>query len=453
MTNLLLLTPQLPYPPHQGTSLRNFHIIRGLAARHTITLLSFLEDNQTVDPEANKPLFDLCAQVGTVPVPARSKWKRLWQMASTRLPDMAHRLYSAEFEAKLRQFLAENRFDVVQVEGIELARYMTTVRALSPQSKLVFDDHNAEAELQRRNMETDAAHPRRWPAAAYSWVQVGRLEKFEAWACGTADWVTAVSAADVVHLQKLLQRKEAKKQRSPISAIPNCIDVTSYQTPPQNSSLRQAQDRLFIPSTSSRQALPPFDKLRTSPSSFILPPSSFSFDLVFSGKMDYRPNVDAVLWFADAVWPLILAERPLTTWAIVGQKAHARLERLRSLPGVTLTGWVESVQPYLAGAGVYVMPFRIGSGTRLKLIEAMASGLAIVSTPIGAEGFPVSNNRELVLAETPQELATAVLYLLDHPDERQKLGQAAVQFARQYDWRQVIPAFEAIYEEMMKDEG
>jgi len=422
MTKILILTPQLPYPPHQGTSLRNFHIIRGLAERHDITLLSFLEDNQTTDPEVNEPLFSLCDQIVTSPVLPRTKGKRIQQMGTTLLPDMAHRLYSVDFNVKLRQLLVEKQFDIVQVEGIELARYISTVRELSPASKIVFDDHNAEAELQRRNMETDAAIPKRWPAAAYSWVQVGRLEKFEAGACEEADWVTAVSEADVVHLENLLSRRGAETQRNTITAIPNCIDVTQYALPEDNSSLNH---RLTNPH-----------------------PSTFSFDLVFSGKMDYRPNIDAVLWFADDVWPQILEKRPLSTWAIVGQKPHARLERLREMEGVTVTGWVDSVQPYLAGAGVYIMPFRVGSGTRLKLIEAMASGLAIVSTRIGAEGFPVENGREIVLADTEDEMATAVLDLLDHPEKRAEIGPKAIQFAQKYDWRVVIPQFEAIYAQL-----
>lgn len=418
MTTVLILTPQLPYPPHQGTSLRNFHIIRGLAARHEITLLSFLEDNQTTDAKANAPLFSLCQQIMTTPVPPRSKGKRLRQMVTTRLPDMAHRLYSTDFDVKLRQLLVEKRFDIVQVEGIELARYISTIRAVSPASKIVFDDHNAEAELQRRNMETDAAIPKRWPAAVYSWVQVGRLERFEAWACAEADWVTAVSAADVAHLKNLFQYNgKARASGTPsITPIPNCIDVTQYAPVDADSAFSTQHS---------------------------------SFDLVFSGKMDYRPNIDAVLWFADGVWPQIVEKRPLSTWAIVGQKPHARLDRLRQVEGVTVTGWVESVRPFLAGAGVYIMPFRVGSGTRLKLIEAMASGLAIVSTRIGAEGFPVENGREIVLADTEDEMATAVLDLLDNPEKRKRIGQAAIEFAQQYDWRVVIPQFEAIYKRLM----
>jgi len=396
---ILLLTPQLPYPAHQGTSLRNLNIVRGLAMRHEISLLSFLEENQSDDHEAIAPLHALCQQIKTIPAPPHTKSGRLRHLFTSRLPDMAHRLYSPAFDVALRRLLDETRYDIVQIEGIELARYMDTVRAASPDSRLIFDNHNAETALQRRNFETDKGNPRRWIAAAYSRAQMGRLSRFERWACAMADGITAVSDTDRAELQQ-------NSPKAAITVIPNCIDVSEYT----------------------------LDE-----------PNPIPFDLLFSGKMDYRPNVDAVLWFADEVWPRIRAKRPLTTWAIVGQKPHPRLERLRGLDGVTLTGWVDRVQPYLAGATVYVMPFRIGSGTRLKLIEAMASGKPIVSTSMGAEGFPVQSGQELLLAEGVGEMETAVLSLLDDPIARKKLTDNALVFAQQYDWRQVIPLFEEVY--------
>lgn len=406
MAKILFLMPQLPYPPQQGTALRNYHIIRGLASRHEITLLAFLEQQQTADSQTIAPLLDLCRHVESVPAPQRGRTQRLVQLLTTRRPDMAHRLHSPLFNTVLRRLLGETHFDIVQIEGIELARAIEIVRAASPGSKIVFDDHNAEAELQRRALLADLSNPRRWPAALYSWLQTRRLRRFEAWACRHADWVTAVSETDRRHLHALTVGRH-----SAITVIPNCIDVQAYQ------------------------ALPPQEAL--------------SYDLLFSGKMDYRPNVDAVLWFAGHVWPRIRQKRPQTTWAIVGQKPHPRLERLRGLENVTVTGWVESVQPYLAGAKVYVMPFRVGSGTRLKLIEAMAAGRAIASTPVGAEGFAVTHDQELLLAEDAEEMATAVLHLLHHPQERRRLGTAARHFARQYDWRQVIPRFEKLYAQLL----
>lgn len=414
--DILLLTPQLPYPPHQGTSLRNFHIIRGLAERHSVRLLSFLESNQSMDAEVIRPLSTLCQTIETVPVPERTTRKRLQQLVTTRRPDMAHRLFSSAFNAKLRELLTENQFDIVQIEGIELARTIEIIRVVSPNSKIVFDDHNAETELQRRNFLTDLKVPRRWPAAAYSWLQVGRLRRFERWACLEADGVVAVSEADRDHLLGIIRKQKTKngKQKTEngrwITVIPNSIDVTQYET---------------------------------------VPDEVISFDLMFSGKMDYRPNVDAVLWFAEAVWPQIKKKRPFTTWAIVGQKPHARLDPLRELDGVTLTGWVDSMAPYLHGAAISIMPFRIGSGTRLKIIEAMAAKKAIVSTPIGAEGFPLRHDQELLLAETAVGLETAVLHLLNSPADQRRLGEAAYQFAQQYDWRNVVPQLDQVYNQIL----
>ncbi|MCL4264017.1 MAG: glycosyltransferase [Anaerolineae bacterium] len=421
---LLLLTPQLPYPPQQGTSLRNFHVIRGLVADHEITLLSFLEEGQAAVPDQITPLSALCRHIETVPAPARSTGQRLRQLLTTRLPDMAHRLYSPAFAARLRHLLATHHFDVVQIEGIELARYIDVIRVANKVVKIVFDNHNAETELQRRNMQTDWPQPRRWPAAAYSWVQVGRLARFERWACENADGVTAVSETDKRHLQSLLSNLQSPNlpiSQSPISVIPNCIDITEYQD-----------------LTGLEQPL-------------VANLSGLRYDLVFSGKMDYRPNVDAVLWFADEVWPMVRAAWPSTTWAIVGQKPHPRLDRLRAVPGVTVTGWVEDVRPYLAGAKLFIMPFRVGSGTRLKLIEAMAASKAIVSTRVGAEGFPVVDGREIVLADGAEEMATAVLRLLNDPAECTRLGAAARQFAAAYDWRVVVPQFNQIYHQLVRD--
>ena len=359
-----------------------------------------------MDTAVIQPLLDLCEEIVTLPVPERRQSERLVQLLMTNRPDMAHRLFTQAFEIDLSQLLERNQFDVVQIEGIELARYLPVIRIMSETSRVVFDNHNAETALQRRAFMTDWQQPRRWLAAIYSWIQMNRLRRLETWACQHADWVTAVSETDRHQLQKMIP-----DLRTPITVIPNCIDVRHYHLEPDD---------------------------------------TIQYDLVFSGKMDYRPNIDAVLWFAQAVWPLIRQERPSTSWAIVGQKPQPRIVALQQQPNITVTGWVEQVQPYLAGAQVCIMPFRIGSGTRLKLIESMAAAKAIVSTPIGAEGFPIQNGEQLLLAETPEAMATAVLDLLNNPTEQKRLGGNARQFAQQYDWRQVIPQFETIYTRLFK---
>ena len=407
--DLLILTPQLPYPAFQGTSLRNLNIIRGLSQENRITLLSFSENQgpQVPPPE----LADLCTEIVMVPAPERPFQRRLWQMVTTDQPDIALRLLSSDFEAALREIMRRKTLDIIQIEGIELAWTIPTIHEERPELPLLYDAHNAETLLQVRAGAADTGSIRRLPAVMYSKLQSERLQRYEAQVCTTVNRVTAVSEADSKALERL-----AGLPSGSIPVIPNSIDVAAYQ-PAQTS--RSAHDGLF------------------------------QFDVIFSGKMDYRPNVDAVLWFADEVWPLLKAQRPTMTWAIVGQKPHSRLQRLRVLPGVTLTGWVPDVKPYLDGGKVFIMPFRVGSGTRLKLIEALAAGRAVVSTPVGVEGFPVIDGQQVYLSETAEAFAGAILTLLANPQQRAELGRRGMKFAQNYDWRVVVPRFTQIYDSMV----
>ncbi len=401
---LLLLTPQLPYPPHQGTSLRNFNLIAQLAKQHRVCLLAFLEPDQSLDNAG--PLPDMCEWIDTVPVPKRSSTLRLRQMLTTRRPDMAWRLWSPAFRDRLAMRLAETPFDVVQIEAIELAPYLPTIhhtqgQMAKPRPLIVYEDHNAEWVLQKRACLADLRTPRRWAAATYSFVQWMRLKRYEANACRRADRVVAMSEADRDAILAIAPEV-------PITIVPNGVDLdeyTDYDGPIQ------------------------------------------PFDLVFTGKMDFRPNVDAMLWFGREVWPLIRRHRPQVNLAIVGQRPHPRLAPLRELAGVTITGWVADVRPYIAGATVYVAPLRVGGGTRLKLLQAMAMEAAIAATSLGAEGFPVTHGRELLLADTPASFAQAVLGLLDDPEQRTQLGTAARRFVETtYGWDALVPKLEALYD-------
>jgi sugar transferase (PEP-CTERM/EpsH1 system associated) len=395
---ILLLTPQRPYPPHQGTTLRNFNLVKELAKRHTVCVLTFLEPDQ--DSNNLGPLPDLCDWIETIPTPWRSTGLRLRQMLTTRRPDMSLRLWSPELNARLAARLREQPFDVVEIEGIEMAPYLPTIEAAQPRLLIVYDAHNAEWILQKRACLADLKNPARWMAAAYSWVQWQRLRRYEANLLRRVDHTVAMSHPDRVALRDVAPD-------APITVVPNGVDLAAY--------------------TESTGA-------------------PIYYDLLFTGKMDFRPNIDAVLWFGQHVLPLIQAQRPDTTFAIVGQRPHPRLDVLRSLPGVTITGFVDDIRPYLAGATVYAAPLRVGGGTRLKLLEAMAMGVPIVSTTVGAEGFPVVNGQELVLADEPDRFARQVLDLLGHPARRAKLAAAGRAFARaNYGWEVLVPQLERIY--------
>ena len=397
---ILFLTPQLPYPPQKGTALRNWGLIKGLTVRHEVSLLSFT--SPTRDVAIAPPLADACDRIVTVPQPTRSTRRRIQEMARSRLPDMALRLASDEYNEALQRWLASHAFDVVQIEGIELARYLGITRTAQQDALIVFDDHNCEYLLQERTFLTDLYSPARWSGAAYSFVQWRRLRHYEAEICRSADRVVAVSDADAEALRQLVPRLD-------VTVIPNGIDTDAYQSSRATRGKEEAC-------------------------------------LLFTGTMDFRPNVDAVLWFARNVLPLVKAQVPNVQFLIVGQRPHGRLSALRRDPAITLTGWVEDVKPYFRQATVYVAPLRMGGGTRLKLLEAMSMEKPVVATSLGAEGYPVENGRELLLADTPRSFAKAVVSLLEDRTRRSELAQTARAFVEdKYDWRSIVPRLEDIY--------
>lgn len=394
---LLFLTPQFPYPPHKGTTLRNYNLIAQLAARHTIDVLSF--HDTTALPAS--PLDELCRRLAVVPAPARSLSRRALDTLLSPWPDMGLRLWSPRFRDLLLSWLAAGQYDVVQIEGIELARYAFS---LSPRSsaRLIFDAHNAEYLLQERIARAERA-ARGWSIGAiYSTLQARKLRGFERRSCQRADVVAAVSAADAAALRQLDPTLN-------VHVIPNGIDTTYYD----------------------RSQVTPLD----------LPPRS----LVFTGTLDFRPNVEAVLWFADRVWPKIRAARPEARFFVVGQRPHARLDRLRADPSIVITGAVEDTRPYIAGAAAYVIPLQMGGGTRFKLLEALALRVPVISTTLGVEGFDVAADRELVLADDAASFAEAVIEVVGNLAKSRALGEAGRTFAERYDWRLIVPLFEEAY--------
>lgn len=398
---ILFLTPQMPYPPEQGTAIRNFNLMANVARRHDVALLSFSNSASS----SWGPLHEICSPLRAVNARERSRGDRLRTLLTTCEPDMAGRLSSEEFAAALRRLVKAEEFDIIQVEGIELARYGLMVGDWQGGRRpaVVFDDHNAEYVLQRRAFEVDVGRPLRWPAALYSWTQWYRLARFERLACRRADGVVAVSGADANALQRLVPGLR------PL-VVPNGVDVERYHP--------RLPDSLHLRHPA----------------------------LVFTGKMDFRPNVDAVLWFFTRVWPLVRAQAPQAHFYVVGKSPHPSLAPLMRDRSVTVTGYVPDILPYFGGADVYVAPLRIGGGTRLKILEAMAAGLPVVSTTLGAEGIALVDGRHALLADDPESFARAALGLLRKPSEGKALGATARQLAvGRYDWRRIVPHLDELY--------
>jgi glycosyltransferase involved in cell wall biosynthesis len=234
---------------------------------------------------------------------------------------------------------------------------------------------------------------------------MGRIARFEAEICRQVDIVIAVSEEDASALREV-------HPDGHISVVPNGIFVDEYTNTCEQLDLGKNV-------------------------------------LVFTGKMDYRPNIDAMRWFTTAVLPAVQKEVPDACLYIVGQKPHARIETLRDRKNVAITGWVSDVRPYLSAAHVFVAPLRMGSGTRLKILEAMAAGCAVVATQYAASGLGAEARSAIVVTDSELEMTRAIVSLLRSSRERESLGQAARAFVTQYyDWSTLIPKLLDTYREI-----
>ena len=398
---LLLLTPQPPFPPRQGTAIRNWGLLKHLAAHHDVSLLSFAS-SEIAQPSSE--LSAVCRSAELVSPPARGIGARLRSLLSGRA-DLADRLWSPAFDLALQRVLQSSQFDLIQVEGLELAAYIATIRRYAPGKPIVYDAHNAELTIQQRAWLSDRRAPGRWPAALYSWLQMPRLARFETSVCRQADAVTCVSEVDATALRRLVP------QLSPI-VISNGLDLADYAWPP--------------------------------------PAAPAGAILTFTGKMDYRPNVDAAVWFSTEILPLIRQQRPDARFEIVGQNPSPALAGLDSRSGISVVGAVPDVRPHILRAAVYVAPLRMGGGTRFKLLEAMALGRPVVTTTVGAEGFAVRAGQEVLLADTPQAFSDAVLQLLQMPELATRLAASGRAFVEAtYDWGAIIPRLEALHQQLL----
>lgn len=410
--NILILSPYPPFPPHGGGTMRVYQLVRGLAQRHGVTCLTFAPDEAA--EAALEPMRAWCRVLVVRGPDPRSIARRAWTTIASPLPDMALRNQSATFAARLGELLDQERFDIVQAESIEMAAYLIR-RHRTDWSQLVLDQFNAEYLLQKRAAQTSLAGLRRGQlslrnaaGALYSSAQWLKLARYERQVLGQCNLVLAVSEQD-------RQTMLALEPQARIGVVPNGVDTSVF------SRGALAQERV----------------------------GALSFDgatLVFSGTLDFRPNIDAVVWFAQEVLPLIRARRPHVRLVVIG-KRPAPLVRAQASDNLIVVGEVADARPYLAAADVYVVPMRIGGGVRLKLLEALALEAPVVSTSMGAEGVAgLRNNEHCLLADDPHRFADAVLALLDDPVRGRRLGAAGRRLVQgSYDWNTIVPQMEQVY--------
>ena len=363
------ISPVFLFPADAGGKIRTGNILRGLkeSGQFDITLLSPATVEQQLEWQGE--LDRQCERfIGWAPSALRPRWQRAPDLLSS-LPINVAADRTPAAVAAVEQALAAERFDVVVFDFVHAA----VLRPDKLKGATVCFTHNVETEIFERHAKTAASAPLRWLWAS----QAGKMRRFEREALSRFTRVVAVSDRDA--------KKFAADGLTTARAIPTGVDLDFF----------------------SWQA--PADSQPT---------------VVFTGSMDWEANVDGIRFYIDEVWPRVRALVPNAQLRVVGKNPPPSLAQ-RNLPGVTFTGFVDDVRDHVRDAQAFVIPLRVGGGTRIKAFEAMAMGLPVVSTTIGIEGLDVDDGTHFLRADGAQALADATLKLIADGALRLKLSRAA----------------------------
>lgn len=384
------------HPTTKGGQIRTLEMMKCLHREHEIHYVAFSMPGQTEGPAR---AHEYATHVHPIPYqpPARGSLAFALQVAGGlfhSLPLAVSRWAAPAMRDKIRQLLARETFDSVVCDFLAPAPNFDSLAGC------VLFQHNVETVIWRRHAETAQGFLRR----AYFDRQARLMEAYERDTCRQAGHVIAVSDTDARRMRDWFQIPD-------VSWVPTGVNLA-----------------YFDPSQATPDASVP--------------------ELVFTGSMDWMPNIDGIQWFAAEVMPRILAKRPQTRAAIVGRDPAPSLRQLAERnPAFLVTGTVPDIRPWLWNAAISVVPLRVGGGTRIKIFEAVAAGVPVVSTTIGAEGLPLDHPRQIRIADTPESFADTCLELLDSPERRAAIAREALgHVAAHFSWDAVAAQFAAILE-------
>ncbi len=405
---LLWLKSGLLLPLDTGGKLRTWHLMRHLAKRHSTTFLSFEDASHTEADRAG--MREVCERLITVPREDAPKgsW-RFYAGAARflvdRIPYAVAKYRSSAYREAVAELLARERFDAIVCDFLPpVVNLPSFASSMGDRIPMILFTHNVESEIWRRHTET-AANAASRALLSQQWR---RMLRFEGAAIARFDLVLAVSEAD----GRTFERLYPNALKAPVHVVKTGVD-TEYFTP-----------------------------------SPVTPDPAHLF---FTGSMDWLPNEDAMTYFCREILPRIRRAEPDATLSIIGRSPTPAVRALAEIPGVEVTGRVEDVRPHIARGAVYIVPLRIGGGTRLKIFEAMSMAKAVVSTTVGAEGLPVTPGRDIVLADEPTRFAQAVVHMIRDESARRAMEAAARQLVvERYDWSAVTADFEAALDRLTK---
>ncbi len=387
---ILWVKPGKLLPLDTGGKLRTYNILRHLSAGHELTYLSYYGGLRDENYEGE--VLELLP--GTIVLhtaaPDSTPLERYFDYARRlfwRAPYAVSKFTDPQVQKLLAPWIAQRRFDVAVCDF--LSSTLNFPDQLETPTALF--QHNVETILWRRKADLEI----RWIDRLISKIEYAKMRRFEPKQIRRFHHVIAVSDADRELMKTMVEA-------SHLSVVPTGVDLARYQYDPE-----------------------------ATPSGPLV---------VFTGSMDWEANIDGVEFFCKEVWPLVLAKLPAARFRIVGRDPHPRVKKLAS-DSVEVTGTVPSIVEHLREAAVFVVPLRIGGGTRIKIYEAMAMGKATVSTTVGAEGLDVRHEHDILLVDDPAGFADAVISILQDEALRRRLEARAAATAARFDWSVITDRF------------
>jgi len=389
---VLFYSQRFPFPMDTGGKIRTGKMLEKLNEVFQITLVTNFEKKK--DQEFLSRVTDLCEEYHPVYWEEIEKYSlkfylTVFSRIFSSLPIAILNDYSANVENTLQELIKEKPFDFIICDFLQPSLNFQHITGIP----MILFEHNVEHYIPKRHYENNS----NWFLKLFWYSQWKKMEKYEMSACARFDQVIAVSEND----EKILKTLSGVDT---ISSIPTGVDI-----------------EYFFPVECKQE----------------------EHALVFSGSMDWIPNVDGILFFLKEVLPLIQKTLPLVKLLVVGRNPPEHLlNDIKKYPCVSCVGRVPDVRPYISKHGVYIVPLRIGGGTRIKIYEALAMGKAVVSTTVGAEGLPLKNGEHLILADSPEHFAQAVVDLLQNKSYREKLGNVGMAYIREnFSWNAAAESF------------
>jgi glycosyltransferase involved in cell wall biosynthesis len=386
------------WPPDTGGRLRSLHMIAELSRRHQITVVTTHAPNE--DPRALEARLPDCRGIDSIPcaLPKQGTPGFAFGLATSWMSPYPADLWRWRLP-RVREQVQRRLTEPVDLCVADFLVAMPNLPA-RPAAPVVLFEHNVEYMIWKRLHDVE---PRPWRRALLA-MEWRKMRRYESRACRRVARTIAVSEED----------------RGLLAAVAPTADIRSVST---------GVDTQFYHPNGTPEA---------------------AATLVFTGSMDWYPNEDAILYFVDSILPAIRREIPGVSLTVVGRNPTERIRAAGAAAGVEVTGTVADIRPFVAKAAVYVVPLRVGGGTRLKIFEALAMGKAVVATGVGAEGLPVIAGEHYLRADTPQEFARSVVTLLKDPSHRLALGTAGRRLVEaRYSWAEVAREFEALCQEVL----